>query len=132
MEIVKYFTPVTFKKEAFVDILRYRMNVMAGVADDGIYLDREAFAGTSDGPKWVELNREDIMSAFHTRPATANEVFRLLHPARYQIAYHSKGEWLPVAESDNLESLKFCLDGVSNTDTLGIIDNVTHKVIYVR
>lgn len=130
MEIVKYFTPATFKKEKFVDILRYQMNVAAGVADDGVYIDREAFAKTSNGPKWVEMNREDIMSELHTRVATKHEIFRLLHPAQYQVTCYVNGEWLPLVESNSLDQLKACVDGVSKADSVAIIDITTGEVVY--
>lgn len=121
--IVKYFVGPTFNKEKFVDILRRQMNVAAREVDDGILIDKEAFARAPAVSPWVEMNREDIMSALHTRAATEQEIFRLRHPERYELFAGGT----PLTKSHDLEDLRAT---AVNTYGLYIVDMDTSKVMW--
>lgn len=80
MEAIKLFTNSMFKKEEFAAMLRDAMNVPTAIVDDGIILDREVFNATPSYlmPHWAFMNKDDIRSALHTRPATPDEVAMLI------------------------------------------------------
>ena len=88
MYFVKYYTYGTFRKETFVCMLEKQLNVRAKVVEDGIILDRDAFNSWSAGelPVWAFVNRQDINSPLHTRPAKPEEWPDITPKSRYQIA----------------------------------------------
>lgn len=130
---VKYFTNPTFKRTEFVDVLMYQLNVTAGAVDDGIVLDRDAFNAVPDAilPKWAKINKEDINSGLHTRPATEREIYRLTHKAtsRYQIHLIIGGVWI-ATEGQDLEFMKACADAVQHAKSVAIVDLTTGEVVY--
>lgn len=75
MEYVKYFTQPPFDNKGFADTLN-RIGVRAKAVDDGVILNRQALNTIKVGslPIWVYLNKEDINSKVHIRPATAKEI----------------------------------------------------------
>lgn len=80
MEAIKLFTNPMFNKEEFAEMLRGAMSVPTAVVDDGIILDREAFNATPSYmmPHWAFMNKDDIRSELHTRPATPDEATMLI------------------------------------------------------
>lgn len=123
MNAVKYFVGLTFNKEKFVNILRHQMNVAAQEADDGILIDKDAFAQAPAVSPWVEMNREDIMSSLHTRAATELEVFRLRHPERYELFAGDT----PLVKSHDLEDLRAT---AVNTYKPYIVDMDTGEIMW--
>lgn len=107
MEFIKFFTSPMFRKQEFVDMLKYRCNVRACAVDDGIILDREAFNNTSVAylPHWAYLNKKFINSQFHTRPATYDEYHELTKP-RYSVVMRTKDNSTEIQESDSLDNMK--------------------------
>lgn len=87
--VIKYFTTPTFNREAFASLLRNTMSVPAVAVNDGILLDKDAFLNWEPArmPTWAFINRDDIRSPFHTRPATEAEVKLLDYPTRYRLKF---------------------------------------------
>jgi hypothetical protein len=72
---VKYFTSATFDNDGFSTILN-NIGIKARPVADGVILDLLAFNAIKPAilPHWVFLNRDDINSPFHTRPASLEEL----------------------------------------------------------
>lgn len=68
---VKYFTSLTFDRKKFAYLLTCE-GVRCAAVVDGVILDLETFKRTLCNP-WAEANRRDILSEYHTRPATLKE-----------------------------------------------------------
>lgn len=109
MEVIKLFTNPMFRKEEFAEMLRDTMNVATAVVDDGIILDREAFNATPlyMMPHWAFMNRDDIRSKYHTRPATAEEVAMLTPNYQYTmlVLFYNKDAH-ELARFDTLDDKK--------------------------
>lgn len=123
MNAIKYFVGDTFDKTKFVDILRHQMNVAAQEIEGGILIDKDAFAQAPAVSPWVEMNREDILSALHTRAATEQEIFRLRHPERYELFAGGT----PLAKSYDLEDLRTT---AINAYGLYIVDMDTGEIMW--
>lgn len=123
MDIVKYFVGPSFNKEKFVDVLKYQLNVPSWYVLDGIILDRDALAIAPAVSTWVEMNREDIMSNLHTRPASEEEIFLIKNPDKFQL--YSLGT--PIARSNSMESLRESARTIYN---LYIVDMETGEVVW--
>lgn len=109
MEVIKLFTNPMFEKEKFAAMLRDTMNVATAVVDDGIVLDREKFNATPlyMMPHWAFMNKDDIRSELHTRPATPEEVALLTPRYNYTMLvlfYHSDAHEL--AQFNTLDDKK--------------------------
>lgn len=87
MEFIKFFTSDSFRKQEFVDMLKYRCEVRACAVRDGVILDREAFNSIKSSllPHWAYLNKGLINSQFHTRPATQEEELALMNESHYTL-----------------------------------------------
>ena len=138
MEFIKFFTSDMFRKQEFVDMLKYKCNVRACVADDGIILDREAFNDIKVGllPHWAYLNKKFINSQFHTRPATYGEYQALTKP-RYTLIAITTKENREIQQSDNLESMKeqagVCAQvwrAVHELTAMYVVDNHTGEIMH--
>lgn len=107
MEFIKFFTSPMFRKQEFVDMLKYKCNVRACVTTDGIILDKKAFNAIHPGhlPHWAYLNRKYINSELHTRPATYDEYHELTKP-RYSLVAVTAEKNREIQESDNLATMK--------------------------
>ena len=142
---IKYFTPNTFRKQDFVQILKTQCNVNAIAVDDGIIFDYEALISIPCKllPHWVWLNREDMCSKWHTRPATQEEVCQIeckRHYAYSLIAYYRQTEDTHVLFSSNnlmqmVEDAKEWLYDINATcydrvaPQVWIIDNATGEIV---
>lgn len=73
--MTKYFTNSFFDRFNFC-LLLDRCGVKAAPVEDGIIFDSRAFKRLhcAEMPHWVYLNRADMLSVLHTRPATKREI----------------------------------------------------------
>lgn len=138
MEFIKFFTSPMFRKQEFVDMLKYQCNVRACIADDGIILDKEAFNDIKPGclPHWAYLNRKYINSELHTRPATYDEYHALTKP-RYTLIAITAEENREIQQSDSLESMKeqagVCAQVwrvVHELTAMYVVDNFTGEIMH--
>ena len=138
MEFIKFFTSPMFRKQEFVDMLKYQCNVRACIADDGIILDKEAFNDIKPGclPHWAYLNRKYINSELHTRPATYGEYHVLTKP-RYSLVAVTTEENREIQESDNLATMKeqanVCAHvwrAVHELTAMYVVDNFTGEIMH--
>ena len=100
MELVKFFTTTPFRHQEFSNLLE-RCGIETAAVVDGVILDREAFNAipASHLPVWAWVNKADINSALHTRPAT----FRELRVAQTEeLGIHSIGVY-PVCNYGGYE-----------------------------
>lgn len=140
MEFVKYYTNPTFDREGFVEMLRLKMNVRAKAMEDGIILDREAFNAISPAhmPHWAYINKSNINSRLHTRPATPSEWPDLNCQYKYSLVLLSEGSSTQLEQADGLEYIKEqadeCAEFWRNEDIIGIavIDNSTGEVMHIN
>lgn len=142
MEVIKLFTNPMFRKEEFAEMLRDTMNVAAAVVDDGIILDREKFNATPlyMMPHWAFMNRDDIRSKYHTRPATPEEVAMLTPNYQYTmlVLFYNKDAH-ELARFDTLDDKKRQqAQTMARTyrDKYGfvgvvIVDNAADEAVYV-
>ena len=138
MEFIKFFTSPMFRKQEFVDMLKYKCNVRACVTTDGIILDKEAFNAIHPGhlPHWAYLNRKYINSELHTRPATYDEYHELTKP-RYSLVAVTTEENREIQESDNLATMKEQADVcahvwrvVHELTAMYVVDNFTGEIMH--
>lgn len=138
MEFIKFFTSDMFRKQEFVDMLKYKCNVRACVTTDGIILDKEAFNAIHPGhlPHWAYLNRKYINSELHTRPATYDEYHALTKP-RYSLVAVTVEENREIQESDNLATMKeqanVCAHVwrvVHELTAMYVVDNFTGEIMH--
>ena len=138
MEFIKFFTSPMFRKQEFVDMLKYKCNVRACVTTDGIILDKEAFNAIHPGhlPHWAYLNRKYINSELHTRSATYDEYHELTKP-RYSLVAVTTEENREIQESDNLATMKeqanVCAHVwrvVHELTAMYVVDNFTGEIMH--
>lgn len=138
MEFIKFFTSPMFRKQEFVDMLKYKCNVRACATTDGIILDKEAFNAIHPGhlPHWAYLNRKYINSELHTRPATYDEYHELTKP-RYSLVAVTTEENREIQESDNLATMKEQADVcahvwrvVHELTAMYVVDNFTGEIMH--
>lgn len=140
MKFVKYFVPATFDKEGFAKMLDEGMNVRNKIVDDGIILDVDAFNTISAAsmPHWAWLNRQDINSPLHTRPAMPEEWPELNPKRRYTVAIiWEDNNASPMEDANGLEYLEGVADDIAlnyqdeeGFITVAVIDNNTGEIVY--
>lgn len=128
---IKYFTNPTFKRTAFADMLKYKMNVSAGAVDDGVIIDRDAFNATPRAlmPEWAQVNSRFINSGLHTRAATEQEIFSIKHPSRYQLKHFSRDQWWTATEG-SLDEMKETANAIKHADYIAVVDITTGEIVY--
>lgn len=140
MNYIKFFTMPTFDNSGFCDVLKNKCNVKCCVADDGIILDLQAFSELRlcDMPHWVYINREDILSPLHTRPAFPEEYASLERKYRFQMVAYDKREnhFVSLLEDNDFQYLaelardfKNELPVYKECLTLYIMDNLNHEIL---
>lgn len=106
MKFVKFFTPATFDREGFTEMLKLKMNVRAKAVDDGVILDRDAFNATPAKfmPVWAWNCRKDINNPLRVRLAEPAEWPELNPRSRYLLVsvYETK-QALAVEKADGFD-----------------------------
>lgn len=142
MEAIKLFTNPMFKKEEFAEMLRDTMNVPTAVVDGGIILDREAFNAVPryKMPHWAFMNRDDVNSKLHTRPATPVEAAMLNQHYNYTMLalFYNKDAYelaqfntLDDKQRQRAELMAHIYSDNSGFVSVAIIDNIADEVVYV-
>lgn len=129
---IKYFTSPTFNNRGFAEMLQLQANVMAVAVEDGVILDKSGFESVPAAlmAHWAFINREDILSPLHTRPAEAWEIDLLQYSSRYQLTAVYEGQWTPILEHNSKYVLKDQAGLISQASALAIIDMRTGEIVY--
>ena len=140
MYYIKLFTSPSFDRSDFCDVLRNKCNVRCCTTEGGIILDLQAFKELRlcDMPYWVYINRKDILSPLHTRPAFPEEYEALETKHRFKMVAYDKRDdnFTSLLEEDDFQYLaelardyKNELSAYRENLTLYIMDNFTHEML---
>lgn len=140
MKFVKFFTPCPgFDRGKFVSMLRLDMNIRAQAVEGGVVLDLDAFRSFPPYrmPHWAWLNRADILSPLHTRPASPDEWPELNPQRHYLLGIVVERDCLGVESGDSLLYMMKQADATAQAyqDEPGfcsavILDRETGEIMY--